>query len=195
MPLRQLNADSIGRMCPDNDRQNLSRFSVRLSESRKWVEMTGEAHFKIEQAGKDSVSILMRHRERMWREIGDYSEEQIRISQENYSVWLSQKLSTGELIAFVAYDGDRGAAGSGCVWVQSTGPKPHNPDGIVSYLMSMYTEEKYRRQGVASAILGKAVEFSRKKGIRRMYLHASRFGRALYQKEGFVESNEMRLDL
>jgi GNAT superfamily N-acetyltransferase len=157
--------------------------------------MTREAHFKIEQAGKDSVSILMRHRECMWREIGNYTEEQIRISQENYSAWLSRKLSAGELFAFIAYDDAREAAGSGCVWVQSTGPKPHNPDGIVSYLMSMYTVEKFRRQGVAAAILNKAIEFSRQKGIRRMYLHASRFGHPLYQKAGFVESNEMRLDL
>ena len=155
----------------------------------------GTKNFRIESIGEGSIAILLRHREAMWREIGNYTEEQINKSQTNYERWLLKRLISGEVVAFAAVDGTGNILGSGSLWFQDSRPTPHNPEGTIAYLMSMYVEPQNRRNGVASALLGEAIEFTRKSGCRRMVLHASRFGRGLYERAGFIETNEMKLDI
>ena len=61
--------------------------------------------------------------------------------------------------------------------------------------MAMYTEQHFRRRGVASAILQAAIAYLRERGVERMTLHSSEFGRPLYEKFGFGDTTEMRLNL
>ena len=41
----------------------------------------------------------------------------------------------------------------------------------------------------------RAIDWSRKQGLDRLILHASDEGRLLYEKLGFLQSNEMRLPM
>ena len=157
--------------------------------------MAETTHFRVEQAAESDMPVLIRHRMCMFRDLGNYTDEEIRTAEVNYAAWLQPRLAGGELVGFVAYTGDGSVAGSGCVWFRDEQPRPKIPECTVPYLMSMYTEEKYRRMGVATAILSRAIEFSRLKGYRRMILHASVFGRPLYLRAGFQESNEMKINL
>jgi len=59
----------------------------------------------------------------------------------------------------------------------------------------MYTEPEFRRRGVASMVVSKAIEWCRKKGYGRLMLHASEMGRSVYKRFGFRRTWEMRLDL
>ncbi|MBI3969862.1 MAG: GNAT family N-acetyltransferase [Chloroflexi bacterium] len=57
-------------------------------------------------------------------------------------------------------------------------------------ILSMWCEPAHRRRGL-EAILA----WCRERGIRRITLHASLQGRPLYERHGFVQTNEMRLEL
>ena len=61
------------------------------------------------------------------------------------------------------------------------------------YLLSMYTEESFRRTGVAKMIVQCAIEWSENTGTKpSAFMHQTP---ALYEKFGFKQTTEMRLML
>jgi GNAT superfamily N-acetyltransferase len=74
-------------------------------------------------------------------------------------------------------------------------PNPRRDYTMQPYLLSMYTEPDFRKRGVASIVVSKAIEWSRKHEYGRLVLHASDMGRKVYKKFGFKRTWEMRLDL
>jgi len=63
------------------------------------------------------------------------------------------------------------------------------------YVLSMYTEPEFRGRGVASRIVREMMRRSRARGFGRIVLHASRFGRSVYERLGFESGSEMRREL
>lgn len=74
-------------------------------------------------------------------------------------------------------------------------PGPRDPRPQRAWMLNVYTEPEFRRQGLASRVVEAAIDWCRRNGIGSVYLHASEFGRPLYERLGFVSSNEMRLAL
>jgi GNAT superfamily N-acetyltransferase len=101
----------------------------------------------------------------------------------------------GLLRCYVVTDGEGAVAAGGAVWLREQQPGPGHGARLVPYLMSMYTEPKYRRLGLASVIVKEAVEWARKRGYRRFTLHASKQGRKVYRKLGWTRGWEMYVDL
>jgi GNAT superfamily N-acetyltransferase len=60
-----------------------------------------------------------------------------------------------------------------------------NLAGKEAYLLSLYTAPENRKSGVASAILDAALGHAREQGYKKVWLHSSAAGRALYAKLGF----------
>ena len=56
-------------------------------------------------------------------------------------------------------------------------------------------EPEFRRQGLARRLMVTAIAWCRDQGLRSVSLHASDFGRPLYEDLGFRQTNEMRLSL
>lgn len=82
-------------------------------------------------------------------------------------------------------------AASGCVWLRETQPAPGRPATLTPYVLSMYTEPEFRRNGLASMIIEEATKWGRKKGYHKMVLHASKVGRKVYAKLGWERTWEM----
>ena len=59
----------------------------------------------------------------------------------------------------------------------------------------MYTEHPFREKGVATKIVQESLRWAKAKGFPRMTLHASDMGRSIYEKFGFKQTWEMKLDL
>jgi GNAT superfamily N-acetyltransferase len=66
-------------------------------------------------------------------------------------------------------------------------------DGRLGIIINVFTEPKWRRKGVAALLLGQIIRWAQAEGLDRIVLHASDEARALYERLGFVASNEMRL--
>lgn len=140
------------------------------------------------------VDILMQHRLMLWSEVSTRSEGEIFARAAPYRDWLTSGIDEGRVTPFIAKS-DEAVAGSGCVWIRDVEPKLGLSTFAEGYLMAMYTEPRFRRLGVASAILQAAMEFLRESGVERMTLHSSDLGRPLYEKFGFEATTEMRLHL
>jgi len=63
------------------------------------------------------------------------------------------------------------------------------------YIWNVYVESPYRGQGFAKKLTRTACNYLKSLDCTQVILHASPFGRPVYERLGFVESNEMRLDL
>ena len=65
-------------------------------------------------------------------------------------------------------------------------------EGRHGIILNVFTEPEWRRLGVASSLLERMVDWARTERLDRLVLHASKEGRAVYERLGFVATNEMR---
>ena len=77
------------------------------------------------------------------------------------------------------------------------GLAPHflGPEPRRAYLLNFYVAPQMRRLGLASRLLALALAEAAARGIKVVTLHASRFGKPVYEQNGFFPSNELMLRL
>lgn len=112
-----------------------------------------------------------------------------------YRRWARARMRSGRLVGFILEAADGHAAASGCLWMMPVQPHARWRGLAVPYLMSMYTETGDRGKGYATRITREAIRWSRSHGYSVLFLHASPFGRNIYEREGFAPAPEMRLFL
>jgi GNAT superfamily N-acetyltransferase len=61
------------------------------------------------------------------------------------------------------------------------------------YLWNVYTYPEFRKRGLARLLTQRAIAYCRQHGHKILWLHASEFGRPLYESLGFESTNEMKL--
>ena len=89
--------------------------------------------------------------------------------------------------------GPRG--GRGGMWMMDFPPHWMDAQPMRAYLLNFYVEPAARGQGLAYRLLKTAVEEARGRGVKVVSLHASKFGRPIYERNGFEQSTEMMLRL
>lgn len=123
----------------------------------------------------------------------------LRDAAENF---LAGALARGEYVGWLLApeaEPDRVVAGAG---VQLRSALPHPVDlgggeigvaaGRHGIVLNVFTEPDWRRQGLAEQLMRHVLVWAREQRLDRLLLHASEDGRALYQRLGFVATNEMR---
>ncbi len=132
----------------------------------------------------------------MWEDIGGWTRREIDRGIVPYRSWARKEMRAGRLVGFLFERDDGEVVGSGAVWLQPAQPRPGKLSRLsMPYIMSMYTAPEHRGEGIASALVREMVRWAARKGYRRIFLHASDRGRPVYARLGFVDGNEMRLDL
>ena len=156
---------------------------------------------RIRLATAADAALLARHRADMFRDMGRCNAATHGPLMAASAAYFTRAIPAGEYAGWIATatenDGrDVPIAGAG-VQVRVMLPRPNEsgteltdgPEGIV---LNVYTEEAWRRRGVAELLMRHLLEWSRVRGLVRVVLHASASGRPLYEKLGFVATNEMR---
>jgi ribosomal protein S18 acetylase RimI-like enzyme len=161
---------------------------------------TPQPAFAVRQADASDIPRLARHRAAMFRDMGQLaSHQQERLEQATAS-YLRDAVPRGEYLAWVAEDAGTPPATIGGAGVQLRPilprPRPGADDlefGPEAIVLNVYVEPAWRRRGVGEALMRAVLDFLAVRGIRRVVLHASDNGRRLYERVGFVPTNEMRL--
>jgi len=141
------------------------------------------------------LDILVQQRRAMWMDLGVRDPARHDTADKTYRRWAQTRMRNHQLMGWLVENRRGAIAGGGCLWLQPIQPNPKRTKTLQPYLLSMYTDPDFRRQGVASMVVGKAIEWSRNHGYGRLMLHASEMGRTVYKKSGFYRTWEMRLDL
>ena len=66
-------------------------------------------------------------------------------------------------------------------------PSFTNKIGVRGYITNVYTAPEHRRKGLSKMLLEKLLEDARSRGIKKIWLGASKDGRPLYEKLGFIQ--------
>ena len=146
----------------------------------------------IRFATVEDAPYIIRHRREMFADMESGTAQSRAQMDANFESWLRPRLKTGEYMGWMACDGDEVIAGAG-LWLIDWLPAPDGFAGNLPYVCNVYTEHEYRRQGLAGKLMNCVLEYCQENGYPRVRLHASEFGRPLYQKLGFNQSNEMQL--
>ncbi len=111
------------------------------------------------------------------------------------SRYFAEKLTTGEFRAFVAVVDGHVVATSGLI-VRQNPPSAKNLEGREGFVLNVFSDPAFRRQGFASALIERTIAAAREARCGRLVLHASDCAVSIYKRAGFVPvHSEMRLDL
>jgi ribosomal protein S18 acetylase RimI-like enzyme len=156
--------------------------------------------FVIRAAGPSDIPVLAAHRAAMFRDMGQLTARQEQPLTRATAAYLREALPRGEYLGWIAEDGGMTGVTIGGAGVQLRPilprPRSGNDDlelGPEAIVLNVYVEPAWRRRGVGEALMRTLLDGLAARGIRRIVLHASENGRRLYERLGFVPSNEMRL--
>ncbi len=149
----------------------------------------------VRRATSRDLDTLVHQRRAMWEDLGIQGKAMHQRGDRAYREWAQARLRSGKLVAWVVENHAGIVAGGGCLWLQPFQPRPHRTAMFQPYLLSMYTEPKFRRRGVASLVVQAAIDWCKKNKYERLMLHASDMGRKVYANFGFKKTWEMRLEL
>src|SRR6266487_3023525 len=154
--------------------------------------------FRIQLATPADAETIAWHRARMFQDMGEVTPNLFEIFRAKSRDRLHDALARGEYVGWLASpENDSNIVGGAGVNLQQTLPHPLSrsalAEGRLGVIVNVFTEPEWRRQGVAEMLLRRIIEWARAERLDRVVLHASEEGRALYERLGFVTSNEMRL--
>lgn len=61
--------------------------------------------------------------------------------------------------------------------------------GLRGYILNMYTEERFRKKGIASVLIEKLINEAKRLNLEFVHLHSTNDGIGIYRKMGFQDSN------
>ena len=116
--------------------------------------------------------------------------------REHATKLLADRLGGDDVVVFAVDDPSESGklvACGGAAIIQRL-PGPSTPSGRWGYVQWMATDPKYRRRGLARAILTAIVDWLGARGVTNVELHATAMGEPLYRSFGFGDppSPELR---
>ncbi len=109
--------------------------------------------------------------------------------------YMRDALPNGTYRAWMAESGDGQVVGGGGIALVPWPGSPDFPAPRRGWILGIYTEPEFRRHGIARRVMETIVEWCRVEEFGYVSLHASQYGRQLYETMGFNPTNEMRLYL
>lgn len=153
----------------------------------------------VRLATASDAPVVARHRVAMFTDMGTLPAEQgpsLLVAAEAY---FRRAIPAGTYVGWLATPAGRAAEVVGGAGIQIREMIPRlrgdgrgidgGPQGLI---VNVYTESAWRRRGIAELLMREVLAFTRQRGIDNVVLHASDEGRALYEKLGFRQTNEMR---
>ena len=161
--------------------------------------------FAIRLATVADAAAIAWHRARMFRDMELMPEPLFDSYRTLCQARLSEQLASGEYIGWLACPHeltDLTVAGAGVQLrrvlphpVGETGGEIAIAEGRHAVVLNVFTEPDWRRRGLASLLVKRIIAWAREECLDRLVLHASDEGRVVYERLGFVQTNEMRFDL
>ena len=139
----------------------------------------------------------------MWQDMGDLPDELSDALRARAELQLGEMFARGDYVGWLAAPVAAPhtiVAGAG-IFLRDSLPSPRKMNGQtvgvttgkLGLVINVFTETEWRRRGLGVLLMQQVIAWSREQRLDRLILHASDAGRPLYEKMGFVTTNEMRL--
>lgn len=111
----------------------------------------------------------------------DTDMSEVKSATEEYYKWA---VESKEHTAILVYDNDKViAAGDICYY--KVMPMEYDTSGKKAYIMNIYTDEKYRGNGIAKKVVKLLLEDAKANGVHSVSLSTTEMGRGVYESCGF----------
>ena len=147
---------------------------------------------EIRRATLADAEAMGEQRVRMFVDAGVAVEANLGRMLAKFVPWLEARLQNDTYVGWLVEEDGRLVAGAG-LWVMDWPPHFLDDEPRRAYLLNFYVAPEMRRRGLAQELVRLAVDEAKARGIKVVTLHASKFGKPLYEQNGFVMSNEMKL--
>ena len=148
----------------------------------------------IRRATVEDAQLIGQHRHAMFTATQSDMEEQLATMDANFLPWVAERLADGRYVGILLEE-DGKVMASGGVFFSDFPPHFLHVEAGRPYLTNFYTADEARGKGYATLILQASIDVCRERGYKAITLHASRFGKPIYEKAGFEQTNEMMLKL
>ena len=176
----------------------LGPFSGWKDRRIRFEEVDNMSDVKLDIAGADDISELIRLRiAYMIDDFGSVSEYERQCMETQLPEYFERRLNK-ELIAFVARAEGRLVAAAYLLIIEKPA-SPLLPNGFDGEVLSVYTEDNYRGQGICTQLIKNMIDYARENKLCRIDLMATDEGYPIYKKHGFEDKvqkyTDMRLKL
>lgn len=138
-------------------------------------------------ATKADTDILMQIRLEMLRKVNELSDDHV--FSEEFISNSKRYFLEGNQTTCIALDQGKAVACASMSYIEIM-PTFLHPTGKRAHLMNVYTNVRYRRQGVARKLVQMLIDEAKDKSVTEISLDATDSGRPLYETLGFCASNE-----
>ncbi len=149
----------------------------------------------IRRASLEDVETLVDLRLALERESGHLTQEamlaDVRRATRQYFL---EALPAEAILVWVAEADGTIVASSGLIFFQKP-PSERNLTGLEAYLLNMYTVPVWRCQGIASKLLQTLIAYAKQRQAHRIWMYATRDGRPIYERVGFVAKRRHTLEM
>ena len=151
--------------------------------------------FTLRRATTDDIDVLVAQRHAMFRDVHKKSEELLDSMSAKFRVWALEHMNAGDYLAWLVVAPDGSIAAGGALWLMDWPPHVIGVNSQRGNILNIYTGDEFRKRGLARAMMEAILAWCRENSIDIVILHASPFGRSLYESMGFKPTNEMRLEM
>ena len=148
------------------------------------------------RANIDDIEVLIDYRVRFLNELYNHpNDEQTEVLRKSLRQYFYEAIASNDFVAWVAeYNGIIIGTSGMVVW-----QRPANYGGLESgklgYLLNFYTIPEARRKGIGTRLLNELIKEARFIGLKYLHLNATKDGLCIYRKAGFVEPDDIELEL
>lgn len=146
----------------------------------------------LREAQIQELPAIAQHWLSMFEEVGKHRQaEFVPNWRDRFVKYFTREIAAGDAAYYVAIDADRIIGTAGALL---TNGYPAEIHGIRNgYIFGVHVESHYRGRGIATQLTRLAAAFLEERCPWAIRLHASPYGRPIYQKMGFTPTNEMQL--
>lgn len=149
----------------------------------------------IREAGPADLAVIVHHRRAMFEDMGYKDAVVLDAMDRSGRPFFAQALGEGSYRGWFAQNQAGQVVAGGGILILPWPSHPRDTQTRRPMIINVYTEPAYRRRGLARRLMAAMIDWARQQGYGTLSLHASEYGRPLYEALGFQASNEMRLQL
>jgi GNAT superfamily N-acetyltransferase len=149
----------------------------------------------LREAGPADLAVIVHHRRAMFEDMGQKDDAALEAMERSSRPFFAQALAEGWYRAWLAQNAGGEVVAGGGILILPWPSHPRDSQTRRPMIVNVYTEPAYRRLGLARRLMVAMLDWLRQEGYGTVTLHASDYGRSLYESLGFQATNEMRLQL
>jgi GNAT superfamily N-acetyltransferase len=143
-------------------------------------------------ANVSDAALIATQRQRMFADSGQSAFDELTEMHNNFIAWVAPRLADGRYLGWIIEDDGNPIAGAG-LWLMDFPPHWMDPEPIRGYLLNFFVDSAFRGRGLAQQLLSLTLAEASRRNLGVLSLHASTFGRPIYERYGFQPTNEMIL--